>query len=187
MGLLSGLGKVDWGSVANGLGAAQSFFDGDFATGSGLLAYGAKQRSAAQKARDEEEERRRLERAVREAFPNATDAELALYMEGKMNTGDLRPTPEKPIAAQRNAEWWMSATPEQKTALEEYSRTTQPRFTTGPDGRQYEVPRMNTPSPGQIEDGYRFKGGNPSDPNNWEEVGGGVGNGVGTFRGPYGF
>jgi hypothetical protein len=28
------------------------------------------------------------------------------------------------------------------------------------------------PQPGHIEDGYRFKGGNPSDPNAWEHVGG---------------
>lgn len=26
------------------------------------------------------------------------------------------------------------------------------------------------PQPGQVEDGYRFKGGNPADPNNWEPV-----------------
>jgi hypothetical protein len=28
----------------------------------------------------------------------------------------------------------------------------------------------NAPTPGQIEDGFRFKGGNPSDPNSWEQV-----------------
>lgn len=29
------------------------------------------------------------------------------------------------------------------------------------------------PQPGAVEDGYRFKGGNPADPNNWEQVTGG--------------
>ena len=26
------------------------------------------------------------------------------------------------------------------------------------------------PQPGHMEDGYRFRGGNPSDPNNWERI-----------------
>lgn len=37
------------------------------------------------------------------------------------------------------------------------------------------LPRAATPAapaPGAIEDGYRFKGGNPADPNSWEPVGG---------------
>jgi hypothetical protein len=30
--------------------------------------------------------------------------------------------------------------------------------------------RPAAPQPGEIRDGYRFKGGNPADPNNWAEV-----------------
>lgn len=32
------------------------------------------------------------------------------------------------------------------------------------------APRGSGPKPGTIEDGYRFKGGNPADPNSWEKV-----------------
>jgi hypothetical protein len=30
---------------------------------------------------------------------------------------------------------------------------------------------VQAPQPGAIEDGYRFRGGNPADPNSWEPVG----------------
>lgn len=32
------------------------------------------------------------------------------------------------------------------------------------------APAQRGPQPGQVEDGYRFRGGNPADPNNWERL-----------------
>ena len=39
------------------------------------------------------------------------------------------------------------------------------------------------PQPGAVEDGYRFRGGNPSDPNNWERAGGPTQAASGNFPG----
>lgn len=52
-------------------------------------------------------------------------------------------------------------------------------------GQQAQQPQAPTqaPQPGMVEDGYRFKGGNPADPNAWEPVSqGGPASAPGTFR-----
>lgn len=50
------------------------------------------------------------------------------------------------------------------------SRGGQPTVVVQPFGQ----PAQGGPQPGAIEDGYRFKGGNPADPNSWEPADGGV-------------
>jgi hypothetical protein len=50
-------------------------------------------------------------------------------------------------------------------------------------GQSYTINPQAGPQPGAVEDGYRFKGGNPADPNAWEPVGGAGGNASGGF--PY--
>lgn len=52
-------------------------------------------------------------------------------------------------------------------------------FTPG-QGQQAAAPPP--PQPGQIEDGYRFVGGNPADPNSWQPVGGAGQSGPQTFQ-----
>jgi hypothetical protein len=39
-----------------------------------------------------------------------------------------------------------------------------------PAQQQPSMPPNGSPQPGMVEDGFRFKGGNPADPNNWEPI-----------------
>lgn len=185
MGLLS---NVNMGNLATRLGAAAAFGRGDWASGGALLGGISAQRAAEKKR--EEEERALMERAriISERLNIPMEQAVQVANDpSAMRQAVMPAKPEGPVAAARNAEWWMSATPEQRSALEEYSRVTQPRFAVGPDGVQRPLPRQTGPTPGTVEDGYRFKGGDPGDPNNWEQVGGGSGNASSGFRGPYGF
>lgn len=104
-----------------------------------------------------------------------------LIISGVAKLGDVMPqAPELPTDA-RLAEWYRTATPEQRAAYDQ----TKPIVTQGYGSTV--VPRSSLPTmgggpkPGTIEDGHQFMGGDPSDPKSWKPLGGGAGNGVGGF------
>lgn len=79
--------------------------------------------------------------------------------------------PTAPTTLQKDAQWYTKASPQERAALD----AVRPIINNGPYGQQF-IPRTSIPStgggprPGAVEDGYRFKGGDPADPNNWEPV-----------------
>lgn len=119
-----------------------------------------------------------LRRQVKVLTANATIENLnAMRRESKTGgaLGNVTEGEGKMLAAAAGA-IDPDASPEQfKSALDNYYHTLL-RIVNGPETgdqifRQMQGSGDNgAPQPGQIEDGYRFKGGNPSDPNSWEPV-----------------
>lgn len=80
--------------------------------------------------------------------------------------------PTAPTTLQKDAQWYTQASPAERQALD----AVRPIINNGPYGQQF-IPRTSIPSgdaggprPGTVEDGFIFKGGDPSDPNNWQPV-----------------
>jgi hypothetical protein len=86
--------------------------------------------------------------------------------------------------------WKARLTPEQFAAYVE-NKVNPPQLMMTPQGivsvprsgGGHNAPAASGPAPGAVEGGYRFKGGNPADPNAWEPVAGGPTPGAsGGFR-----
>lgn len=80
--------------------------------------------------------------------------------------------------------WYSKLDPKQRELYHQMKPTVAYRA----DGTPYTVnpmqlaPQGRPPTPGAVEDGHQFIGGDPANPANWKKVGGGVGNGTGGFR-----
>lgn len=107
------------------------------------------------------------------------------YVQGLIATADaLKPENQgQPTSLERNYRFFQETAPELAPKYLN-NQANPPRFV--PDGaggfiaidpaafaEGQPTPTAGGPQPGQIEDGYRFKGGDPARPENWEPVSGG--------------
>lgn len=83
-------------------------------------------------------------------------------------------TPESTPAPIREAQAFNALPPDQQRGVASALDVTRgPAMKTDAYGRLIPVPRSSflpAPRPGTVDDGYRFKGGDPANPNNWEPV-----------------
>ncbi len=196
-GFLGGLfgGGGNWGDrlsdIGQRLGAAGAYFDGDWQAGAAINQARAEQEAQRREAMGAQGEQERIYADLIAEGYTPTQARLALLNAksiGEAAVNKANPKPMEPTATQRDTDWYMRASPEQRAAYD----AMHPIITTGPEGQNY-VPRSgitsNAPQAAQTYtdpdtgETYRLRPGatNTRDPNAWEKIGGGVGNGTGGF------
>jgi hypothetical protein len=106
------------------------------------------------------------------------------YVTGMTKMADaLAPERNEQTSMQRNYDFLSSKNPDLGQQYLRSQAEGPPQIITTADGRTLAVPRSGvaassapagraTPQPGEVQDGYKFKGGNPADPASWEKVGG---------------
>lgn len=102
-------------------------------------------------------------------------AEMAIERRNEALSARDRASAERVLRFQRGSADEFKRRFEQK--LEQFQSRTREAVGQQPQQGQQRVPVedqgqpvLQAPQPGTVEDGYRFRGGNPADPNNWERV-----------------
>lgn len=201
MGLFGGIGKalkgVDWGKVLAHAQSAGAITHGDYGTAGAIMGQHRKGRQDQRQAEAEQQQRAQLEAAV---VQMGVPPEQARSLPSSSLAGlvSQQYTPRAPSEFERSAQAGgiMPGTPEWQHLNRQRANTMampspQPivdpqtgsvRWVTPPAPGQPQTPQAGGPQPGAVVNGFRFRGGNPNDRNNWEPAGGGGGNVTGTFR-----
>lgn len=208
MGLFGGIGKalkgIDWDRISTGLQTAGAVAQGDFGTAAQIQALNRRQRDEEAEAQSKTQQAEmQVAALVRQGIPEpdaraivatgAADTVMGQRFGQQADsefTRTLRAAGVDPASPegqqmyrQRAASMATNPVQGQWTGTPETGYTFRANPTSGPPmGMPQQTAPQGPPQPGQVVNGYRFKGGNPNDPNSWEPAGGAGSNVGGGFR-----
>lgn len=183
MGIFSGIGGED---TKEKLLRALAIASGDSRTAAVLSDSITKRRDDRQARKEEQAAKQQWKTAYLTMYPDASEAEAELAWGDVKGVGNaiasgnqsytMGPGAERhnrygvvartPTAIEQEANFGANATPEQIAGLD----ITRPIQNSTAYGPQFVPRKRPPPHPGEVRNGYRFKGGDPADENNWEPV-----------------